>query len=89
MLALLSAPLAANWLALLPPLLTSHPAMLTGTLALTAFCSAFACEAASWPVSEPWVEFWYCPPPPHEPQPEPDPIWLWLLFCVVLALLLA
>ncbi len=38
--ALLPAPLDAFWVALLAPPFTSPPAMLTGTLALTAFCAS-------------------------------------------------
>jgi hypothetical protein len=38
------------WLAELGPAETLPPAMLTGTLAFTAFWSAFALELASWVV---------------------------------------
>ena len=62
----LAAPLSAVWLALLAPPVTSPPAMLTGTLALTVFWLAFAFESASWPVADFWSDncTWPAPPQP-------------------------
>ena len=75
----------AVWLALLSPPETSPPAMLTGTLALTAFWSASAFDAASWAVSDFWAESWACPAPP-QPIRQLDPAdWVWLLLWSVLA----
>src|SRR5436190_1422833 len=39
--------------------------MLTGTSALTAFCSAFAFESASCFVEDAWITFCSWPLPPH------------------------
>src|SRR5882757_6435131 len=63
--------------------------MFTGTLALTAVCSASADEFASCPVSEPWKDCCACPLPPQPiVQLELPASWVWLLDWVVLALLL-
>src|SRR6185437_8620287 len=73
------------WLALLSPPETSPPAMLTGTLALTAFWLASAFDAASWAVSDFWAESWAWPAPPQPIRQLEPADWVWLLLWSVLA----
>src|SRR4051794_40242667 len=62
-----SAVFLAVWSAELEPPDTLPPAMVTGTLALTAFCFAFASASALCFVRADWSTFCDCPAPP---QPE-------------------
>jgi hypothetical protein len=86
----LVAPLLADWLAVLLPLVTEPPAMLTGVFELTASCSAVASDSADWSVVEDWLDScaWPLPPQPAT-QLELPAFWDWLLLWLVLALLLA
>jgi len=69
------AELSSVWLAELGPLVTSPPATMTGTFALTPFCVAFAEESADCSVFAVWFDSCACPEPP---QPAPQ---LLLLDC--------
>src|SRR4029077_11994187 len=86
----LVAPLVAVCSALLLQAVIEPPAMFTGTLALTAVCSAAAVEAAACWVLAAWPDSWNCPLPPHPfSQLELPPFCVWVFSCVVAALLLA
>ena len=87
--ALLLALLLRSWFALLPPLYKTIPPIVTGTLALIAFWSAFAVESADCCVFDDWpfTCAWPAPPQPIVQLELLD--WFWLLFWVVLLLLLA
>src|ERR1700761_3425946 len=63
------------------------PAMLTGTLALTAFCEPSALENAPWSVAAPWPDSWAWPEPPQPMKQLELADWFWLLFCSVPAAL--
>jgi hypothetical protein len=75
----LNAPFSAVWLALLAPPRMLPPAVFTGAFALTAFCRAFADDAASCAVNDPcWLNCAWPDPPQPMKQDEPAD-WLWLL----------
>ena len=58
----------------------SPPAMLTGTLAFTAFWLALALDSAACSVSAFWLDSYAWPEPPQPmTQDEPPAVWLWLL----------
>src|SRR5436305_802218 len=66
-----------------------YPAMFTGTLALTVFCLALACDRAACKVAAD-CEFNCAWPEPPLPIPQPELVdWLWLLPWLVQALLFA
>ncbi len=84
------AALPAVWFAELDPPVTLPPAMVTGTLALTAFWFAFASDFAFCSVAAPCPTAWNWPEPPQPARHElPPPTCVALACWLVLAALTA